>query len=101
VNEEVEPVPVLVELGEHGFDGGDILDVAGQHEVRSERLGERSDTFPERIALVRERQGGAMRGQHLGDPPSDGMIVRDPHDEAAPSLHQSRQAKSPVPAGSP
>ena len=32
----------------------------------------------------------AVLGQHPRDPPGDRVIVRDPHDEAALALHQSR-----------
>src|ERR1700676_2227191 len=54
-----------------------------------ERLRQRLDAFAERLALIGEGELGAMRCEHLGDAPSDRVIVGDAHNQAALALHQS------------
>ena len=39
--------------------------------------------------------GGAMRGERPRDAPGDRMIVGDPHDQAALTLHQPRHVRHP------
>ena len=96
MDDEVEPAPIAVERVEDGVDARDILDVAGQDEVRAERLRERRDTLAERLALVGEGELGAMRAQDLGDAPGDRVVVGDAHDEAALALHQAHGADPPA-----
>src|SRR3712207_8707033 len=53
----------------------------------------RSDALAERLALVGEGELGAVLAQNLGDAPGDRVVVRDPHDEAAPALHEAGRSE--------
>ena len=53
---------------EHGIDAGDVLDVAGQHGVDTERLRQRLDALAERFALIGEGKFGALRASVLAMP---------------------------------
>ncbi len=88
VDQEVHRAPLLLDLGEHRIDRGDVLDVAGQDDLAADRFGERLDPPAERLALIGEGKLGAVRGQRLGDAPGDRMIVGDAHHQAALALHQ-------------
>ena len=53
----------VVELGEHGVDRTQILDVASVNMIRrAELFGQRRDPFAERIVLVGEGELGAFAG---------------------------------------
>jgi hypothetical protein len=77
-------------------DRGDILDVAGHDEVGAELGGERLHALAKRLALVGEGEFRALCRKLLGDAPGDGMIVRDPHDEAALALHDASSWAAPI-----
>jgi hypothetical protein len=47
------------------------------------------DALAERRGLVGEGKLGAVLGEPLGDPPSDRVIVRDPHYQAAFATHRT------------
>ncbi len=51
-------------------------------------FGERPHALAERLALIGEGELGALRVHRLGDAPGDGMVVGDPHDEAALARQQ-------------
>ena len=72
-------------------------DVAGQHEIGAERLGQRHDALAERRRLVGEGKLGAVLGEALGDAPGDGMVVGDPHHQAALAAHQAGGHWRPFP----
>ena len=48
---------------------------------------QRLDSFLQRFALVGQRQLGTGGGAGPGDSPGDGLVVRQPHDQAALSRH--------------
>ncbi len=60
---------VAIDL-ERRVDARLIGDVAGHQEVRTDRRGQRSDPPFQRLALVGERQFGALRGAGFGDAPA-------------------------------
>ena len=68
--------------------------VAMAGDMRAELGGERLDPLLEGIALIGERELGALRGAGLGDAPGDRAVVGDAHDEAALAL-PSMRPKSP------
>ena len=90
VHEEIQRAPGAAQLVEHRIDGGDVLDVAGQDELRADRLRQRLDALAERVALIGEGELGAVRRKRPGDAPGDRMIVGDAHDQPALALHQTR-----------
>ncbi len=89
MDEKIEPAPALLQGLEGGIDGGDILDIAGQDEVRADAGRQRLDALAERLALIGEGEFRTMRGERLGDAPGNRILVRDPHDEAALSGHEA------------
>ena len=91
MDEEVERVPNIRELGEHGVDRNQVFDVASVNMIRRAKLsGQRRDPFAERIVLVGEGQLRAFAGQGLGYAPGYRVIIRDAHDQAAFAAHQAR-----------
>ena len=94
VDEKVDGSPLLLERGKNSIDGRNVLDVAGHQHGRADGFGERLDALQQRIALISEGQLGAVGAQHLGDAPGDRVVVGDPHDQAAFSVHQSRHGSA-------
>jgi hypothetical protein len=92
MDHEIEAVPAGIEGREGGIDGGDVLHVAGHHEIGADRLGERRHALAQGLALVGEGKLGPVFGQDLGDAPGNRVVVRDAHDEAALPLHQTGQS---------
>jgi hypothetical protein len=90
MDDKIEMVPLPVECREDAVEGLETLHVAGDHEIGSERLGEGPHPLAKRLALVGERELGAMLRKDLGDPPGNRMIVRHAHDQATTAPHQSR-----------
>ena len=89
MNDKVEFVPLLFQPRKHRVDCRDILDVARQHDIRAELGGEGGHAFQYRLALVGEAEFGAVLRQGARNSVGDRMVVGDPHDEAAFSLHQT------------
>ena len=87
MNDEVEPPPPFAERLEDGVEAGVVHDVAGQDQVRADRLRERADALAQRLALIGERHLAAVRVHRLGDRPGDRAIVGDPHDQASLAGH--------------
>ncbi len=88
VDEEIDAAPRLADGREHLVDRSDVLDVARQHHLRADQLGERLHAPAERVALIGEGELGAVRRERARDAPRDRVIVRNPHHEAALALHQ-------------
>ena len=80
--------PGLVDRGKGCIYRGDILDIAGQDQLRADALGERLDALAERLALIGEGHLRAMGVQGARDAPGDRVLVGDAHDEAALVVHQ-------------
>ena len=53
---------------EHGVERGDVLDVAGDHQLAADLLGERPDAAPEGLALIGERDLRALSGERRAAP---------------------------------
>ena len=68
----------------------------GEHDVRAHRGRQRLHPLAERLALVGEGELGAVLVRALGDAPGDGLVVRDPHDQAALAAHQSGRHGRPT-----
>ena len=60
VQQAVEAVPVLAEFDEQGVDFLVAADVAGEHQVGTEFLGQFGDAIPDALALVGEGEFGAF-----------------------------------------
>ena len=88
MDDEIEPVPGRTEGGKRRGDGGLVLDVAGQGDIRADRAGEGFDPLPEGIALIGEGEPGAVGGKGARDAPRDGTLIGDPHHQAALAFHQ-------------
>ena len=67
MNETVEAVPALLERGEEGVDLRVVGDVAGEHQVAAELVGELGDAVLEALADIGERQLGAFALAGLRD----------------------------------
>jgi hypothetical protein len=63
--------PFGSECLEHRVDGGDVFHVAIKQQFRVDRIRQRLDPPPERLALIGERQFRSGVGQLLGDAPGD------------------------------
>ncbi len=90
MNEKIERAPAAAKLGKYGVDRLYVLAVARLDEVGADRRRERLHAFAESIALIGEGELCAVGGKRLGDAPRNGVIVGDPHDQAALAVHQSR-----------
>ena len=94
--------PILPERRENRIDAGPVLDVTGQHDGGADRFGQRPDALAKGAALMGERHLGPVPVQRRRDPPGDGMIVGDPHDEAfLPTISPSTGAMGTSPAPEP
>ena len=62
--------------------------VARQHELGADLGGERLDPLLDGVALIGERDLGALIGHGLGDAPGDRAVVGDAEHEAALARHQ-------------
>ena len=89
MDEKIHIAPVVFETGEHLIHRRNILGVARQHKVRPELLRERLDALAERLALIGECERRAMARKNARDAIGDRMIIRDAHDEAALTLHET------------
>src|SRR5690606_6313570 len=73
-----------------------VGDVAIDQEIAAEFVGERLHTLQHHIALIGDRQFGAVCVQCLGDAPGERFVVREAHDQPALALHQTRHFSSPA-----
>ena len=90
VDEDVEPAAErLPDLAEHAVDVLVGAHVALDHERAVDRLGEVADALLDALALVRERDLGALVGEPAGDRPRDRAPVGDAEDERLLSLEPS------------
>src|SRR5262249_37142580 len=88
MDHEIEHAPSPAEPGENGVDGANVLDVAREHEIGFDGGSQRLHALAERLALLGKCELGAVFGQRLGYTPGDRVVVGDPHDQAALTLHQ-------------
>ena len=89
MHDEVDLAPMCLDIGEDGVDAFEIGHVAIAGEEGVQFLGERLDTLLQRIALPGQRDLGALVATGLCDPPGDGAIVGDTHDDAALACHEA------------
>ena len=73
----------------------DILDIARQHQLRSQFLGDRRDAFQQHLALIGQREIRPLFRELARDAIGDRMVVGDPHHEAALALHQTFRTRHP------
>ncbi len=88
MNHEIQPVPLALQHAKHFLQLGIVADVAGQDQARADAFRQRTHALSLRLALIGEGEFRAVRGECARNAPSDGMIVRDAHDEALSSRHQ-------------
>ena len=89
VHDDVEPVPVVVEVREDRFDLLVGCDVAGQHDVGLGLRGVFLHALFELVVLVGVGELGALPMHGLGDAPGDGPVARHAHDQRAFSCQES------------
>src|SRR5664280_2363223 len=99
------PMPGLME-GKRGL----VMGVANDHSIAwgiAKMLSDhgaklaftyQGDALAKRVALISERELGAVVAQHLGDAPGDRVVVGDPHHQPTFALHQSRHRRFTLPA---
>ncbi len=101
MNDEIQTSPQPLQLGKCVVHGSQIFDVAGQHEIGSQRGGERSYTLAERLTLIGEGKLGLMRRKRPGNTPGDGVVIGHTHDQTTLAVHQAvHAALTPPQAGS-
>ncbi len=89
MDEEVELAPFLLQPGEDGVDAGHIRHVAMAGDKRADLGGQRLDALLQRVALVGQRDLGALLRNGLGDAPRDRTIVGHAKDQAFLAGHQA------------
>ena len=89
MNDEIKTGPFVLDRFECTINGFDILDIAWQEQFRSNAFGKRFNPAAKRFTLIGEGQFGFMLRKLFSNTPSDRMIVRDPHDQATLSFHQT------------
>jgi hypothetical protein len=87
MDQKIHLAPFRLERVEGAVELVVLLDIARHHQ---DRIAGNQPAQPLglRLALIGEGELGAMRLQRARDAPGDGMVVGDPHDEAATALHQ-------------
>ena len=73
---------------EHRLDASLVGHVARQHELRADLGGERLDPLLDGVALIGERDLGALVVAGFGDAPGDRAVVGDAENDAALARHQ-------------
>ena len=71
MDQTVQSIPMLAELGEDGIDLPVVGDIAGINRSRAEVIGELGDTVTDAIVLVGEGKGCAFTVAGLGNAVSD------------------------------
>ena len=80
---------MLGDIGENLVDGRRIGDVAMAGDKGAEFRRQRFDALLERLALIGQRDFGAMLDTGLGDAPGNRTIVRDAENKAALAGHEA------------
>ena len=88
MDQEIERAPCLGERREHALDGRLVGHVAGQHQLGADLVRERLDPLLDGVALIGERDLGALVGHGLGDAPGDRAVIGDAEHDAALARHQ-------------
>jgi hypothetical protein len=91
VDDEIQLAPFLLEGFEDRVQARHVGDVARQHDIRVQGLGQGRHPFLQHLALVGQRDLGAGVTGGLGDAPGDGTVVGHAHDQALLSGHQWRR----------
>ena len=89
MDEKIELAPMAGHVGENGVQAGRIGNVAMAGDEGAEFGRQRLDAFPERLALIGQRDFGAVVDASLGDAVGDRPIVGDAQDEAALTGHEA------------
>ena len=92
VDDEVEPVPALAELGEGSVERLHAADVAVDEQVRSELRGEGPNALLQCLALVGKSELGTLVTDCPRNTPRQRTVVGEAHDQPALTLHQSSQS---------
>src|SRR5215813_2437306 len=70
------------------IDACNVLDIARQDDVETERRDQRFEPLGLRLALIGEGKLGALRRNRLGDAPGNRMIIGNAHDQSTLAFHQ-------------
>ncbi len=88
MDEKVQTVPMLGEIGEDAVDRLAVGHVAGQDDLRADLFGQRHHPAAERFALIGEGKLRALLAAGLRDSPGDRFVVGQTHDQPAFAFHQ-------------
>ena len=88
MDEKIDAAPSIGKRLEHRLDASLVGDVAREHELRADLGGERLDPLLDGVALIGERDLGALVAAGLGDAPGDRAVVGDAENDAALARHQ-------------
>ena len=91
VDEEIDRGPFSRQCGEAGVRAFHRRHIAFEQAGDTQCFGQRAHPLFHHRALVAEGQFGALFGQGLGNAPGQALVVRQPHDEAAFSRHDSHE----------
>ena len=88
VDEIVQAPPGGSQTIEQDIQARGIGHVGRQDQLGAELLGQGPHTFEQGLALIGDRHLGTLRMQRLGDPPGEGAVVGNAHDQASLALHE-------------
>ena len=97
VDDEIDAAPGARQTVERGIKARLVLNIAGHHQARAQRFGERLDAPTQRLGLIGEGQLGPMFTKRPGDPPGDRVAVGHAHDQPALAGHKSARRSHRLP----
>ena len=83
VDDDIQVVPVVVQVVEYGIDFLIVGDIAGYGNFRPAFAGHLFDPVAQLVILVGESQFGTFALHGLGDAPGDGTVAGESDDECA------------------
>ena len=89
MDQKVDAAPSRLNRRESGIDGLRLGHVAVADHNTTDLLRQRFHALFQRIALICERQIGAMGTACFGNAPAERAIIGDPHDQAAFAAHEA------------
>ena len=94
MHQKIQRAPLTPDLAEQRVDRGQVFHVARHDQFGASRLRQRAHAPPERLALIREGERRAFRGECLGNAPGDRVVIGHAHDQPALAVHQSHTLNS-------
>ena len=96
MDEEIDLAPFVLDGVERGIHRRIIGDVGGDHRVHADGFDQRAHAALQTVALIGERDLGALGSQLARNAPGDGVLVGDAHHDAALAFHQVACRRCPV-----